>query len=187
MSGLRTLALAAAVALAGAAAPSAAAPASTIFDLSDEVGRVATPLTLTATDGAPLPVDGGGKPAYVFLFASWCEPCQESLPFIRAAYAKYGDRVRFVGVDVLDDATAARSYVARAALPFPVAIFPIAQLDATIAPDVQLRSGTKYRIPADFLIDARGVVRYAWHGLSMDDKGDPVDVLPAYLAKLGIE
>ena len=33
---------------------------------------------------------------------------------------------------------------------------------------------------------ADGVVRYAWHGLSVDDGGDPVDVLPSYLAKLGI-
>ncbi|HZO93988.1 MAG TPA: TlpA disulfide reductase family protein [Candidatus Baltobacteraceae bacterium] len=165
----------------------AAHPAPTVFDLSDEVGKIATPLTLTASTGAPLPVDGGGKPAYVFLFASWCEPCQESLPFVRAAYAKYGDRVRFVGVDVLEDASKAKAYVANADLPFPVAIFPIAQLDATVAPDVQLRSGTKYRIPADFLIDANGVVRYAWHGLAVDDKGDPVDVLPGYLAKLGIE
>ncbi len=182
MSRLRSLALVAALVLTGAAAPPP-----TVFDLSDEVGHIAVPLTLTATDGAPLPVDGGGKPAYVFLFASWCEPCQESLPFVRAAYAKYGERVRFVGVDVLEDAPAARTFIANAALPFPVAIYPISQLDATIAPDVQLRSGTKYRIPADFLIDANGVVRFAWHGLNVDDKGDPVDLLPEYLAKLGIE
>jgi thiol-disulfide isomerase/thioredoxin len=173
--------------IAALALVAAAHPAPTIFDLSDEVGKVATPLTLTATDGEPLPLDGGGKPAYVFLFASWCEPCRESLPFVRAAYAKYGDRIRFVGVDVLEDVPAARASVAAADLPFPVAIYPIGQLDATIAPDVQLRSGMKYRIPADFLIDTKGVVRYAWHGLSVDDKGDPVDVLPGYLAKLGIE
>jgi len=30
-------------------------------------------------------------------------------------------------------------------------------------------------------------VRYAWHGLSVDYSGGPVDVLPSYLAKLGIE
>ncbi len=130
MSRLRSFALVAALALGGASAPSPA----TVFDLSDEVGRVAVPLTLTATDGEPLPVDGGGKPAYVFLFASWCEPCQQSLPFVRAAYAKYGDRVRFVGVDVLEDVRAARTFIANAALPFPVAIYPISQLDATIAP-----------------------------------------------------
>ncbi|MDB5072522.1 MAG: TlpA family protein disulfide reductase [Candidatus Eremiobacteraeota bacterium] len=185
MSGLRALALAvvASVALTGAARRPA-----TIFDLSDAVGKRVPALTLTASDGSAFALGAAnGKPTYVFLFAGWCAPCQEALPFVRSAYAKYGDRVRFVGVDVLEDATAARTAIANAALPFPVAIYPIEQLDAIVAPDVQLRAGTKYRIPADFLLDANGVVRYAWHGLSVDYGGDPVDVLPGYLAKLGIE
>jgi hypothetical protein len=109
------------------------------------------------------------------------------MPFVRSAYAKYGDRVRFVGVDVLEEADAARAAVAAAGLPFPVAIYPIDQLDSIVAPDVQLRAGTKYRIPADFLLDSDGVVRYVWHGLTLDAAGEPVDVLPSYLAKLGIE
>ena len=60
----------------------------------------------------------------------WCGPCQEALPFVRSAFAKYGERVRFVGVDVLEDDGAARATISRAALPFPVAIYPIDQLDA---------------------------------------------------------
>jgi thiol-disulfide isomerase/thioredoxin len=159
----------------------------TVFDLSDAVGKHAPRLTLAGADGAPLELVPRGKPTYVFLFAGWCTPCQDALPFVRGAYAKYGDRVRFVGVAVLEDADAARSAVTRAALPFPVAIYPIEALDAVIAPDVQLHAGTKYRIPADFLLDANGVVRYAWHGLNVDAVGAPVDVLPSYLAKLGIE
>ena len=185
MFALRALAL---VLAASAALTGAARRPATVFDLSDAVGKPAPAVTLTASDGSALALDSlRGKPAYVFLFAGWCAPCQDALPFVRSAYAKYGDRVRFVGVDVLEDAGAARAAVAKADLPFPVAIYPIDQLDAVIAPDVQLKSGTKYRIPADFLLDANGVVRYAWHGLSVDDGGDPVDVLPSYLAKLGIE
>jgi thiol-disulfide isomerase/thioredoxin len=185
MLGRRTLALAviASLALTGAARRPA-----TVFDLSDRVGKPAPAIVLTSSDGSALAFGAlRGKPTYVFLFAGWCGPCREALPFVRGAYAKYGDRVRFVGVDVLEDAAAARSAVTSAALPFPVAIYPVDELDAIISPDLQLRAGTKYRIPADFLIDARGVVRYAWHGLSVNDSGDPVDVLPSYLAKLGIE
>jgi hypothetical protein len=37
------------------------------------------------------------------------------------------------------------------------------------------------------LLDGNGVVRYAWHGLALSVDGDPVDLLPSYLAKLGIE
>jgi thiol-disulfide isomerase/thioredoxin len=162
-------------------------PPATVFDLSDAVGKPVPEVTLTASDGAPLALDPqDGRPTYVFLFASWCAPCQQELPFVRNAYAKYGGRVRFVGVDVLEEADAARAAVTAAALPFPVAIYPIDALDAVIAPDAQLAAGMKYRIPADFLIGGDGVVRYAWHGLQVDDSGTPVDVLPSYLAKLGL-
>ncbi|HZW54546.1 MAG TPA: TlpA disulfide reductase family protein [Candidatus Elarobacter sp.] len=185
MSGLRALAL---VLLASAALTGAARRPATVFDLSDAVGKPAPAVTLTAGDGSALTFEMlRGKPAYVFLFAGWCGPCQEAMPFVRSAFAKYGDRVRFVGVDVLEDADAARAAVAKADLPFPVAIYPIDQLDAVIAPEAQARAGMKYRIPADFLLDANGVVRYAWRGLSLTRDGDPVDVLPSYLAKLGVE
>ena len=185
MFGLRTLAL---VAIASLALTGAARRPATVFDLSDRVGKTAPPVVLTSSDGSALAFDAlRGKPTYVFLFAGWCTPCRDALPFVRGAYAKFGDRVRFVGVDVLEDDAAARTAVKNAALPFPVAIFPVDQLDAVISPELQLRAGTKYRIPADFLLDANGVVRYAWHGLSVNDGGDPVDVLPSYLAKLGIE
>lgn len=177
------LALLASLALLGASHREA-----TVFDLSDSVGKPVPQVALTATNGTPLLLGTpSGKPTYVFLFASWCGPCQEELPFVRNAYAKFGDRVRFVGVDVLEDAAAARTAVASANLPFPVAIFPIDALDAIIAPNAQLAAGMKYRIPADFLIDGDGVVRFAWHGLQVDDAGAPVDVLPSYLAKLGVQ
>jgi hypothetical protein len=88
---------------------------------------------------------------------------------------------------VLEDTPAATGSVARAAFPFRVAIFPIAQLDAQISPAAQLAAGAKYKIPADFLIDANGVVRYAWHGLAIDRSGAAIDLLPSYLAKLGVE
>jgi len=163
-------------------------PAPTVFDLSDALGRPAPALTLPQPDGSPLVIDGvRGKPTYVFLFASWCEPCQEALPFVRDDYAKYGNRITFVGVDVLEDAATAQASIARAAFPFPVALFPIERLDALISPEAQLAAGAKYKIPADFLLDAHGVVRFAWHGLAVDRGGEAFDVLPNYLAKLGVE
>lgn len=183
MSALRFLVLAASLALIGASRPPA-----TIFDLSDAIGKRTPAVTLPASDGTPLAFDAlRGKPTYVFLFATWCGPCKLAFPFVREDFAKYGDRVRFVGVDVLDSEEAARAGIASAAFPFSVAIYPIDQLDAQIAPEAQLRAGMKYKIPSDFLLDANGVVRFAWHGLAVNDGGDPIDVLPSYLAKLGIE
>lgn len=182
------LASAALLAAAHGAAPAAAQGSSTVFDLGDRLGKSVPAVTLTESNGDPLALDGlRDRPTYLFLFASWCGPCRMAVPFIKAAYAKYGDRVRFVGVDVLEDAAAAKAAVSAEAFPFPVAIFPIEALDAAVQPDAQLRAGMKYRIPADYLIDANGVVRYAWHGLQVDGAGAPVDVLPSYFAKLGLQ
>lgn len=184
-SALRTLALAVLVA---AALTGAARRPVTIFDLNDAVGRHVPAVTLAGSDGTPIQLDAlRGKPTYVFLFAGWCTPCQDAMPFVRRAFAKYGDRVRFIGVDVLENADSAHAAVAAAALPFPVAIYPIDKLDAVIAPVAQLQAGAKYRIPTDFLIDGDGVVRFAWHGLAVNEHDDPVDVLPSYLAKIGIQ
>ncbi len=181
---LRTLALGAAVAV---ALTGAGRRPLTIFDLSDAIGKHVPAITLQGSDGVAIPLDAlGGKPTYVFLFAGWCTPCQEEMPFVRRAFETYGDRVQFVGVDVLEHTAAARAAIAAAALPFPVAIYPIDKLDAVIAPIAQLQAGAKYRIPSDFLIDAHGIVRYAWHGLAVDDNDNPVDELPSYLAKIGI-
>ncbi|HTW84254.1 MAG TPA: TlpA disulfide reductase family protein [Candidatus Sulfotelmatobacter sp.] len=161
---------------------------STIFDLADAVGKPAPAITLLVDGGQPLSLASlRGEPTYVFLFASWCGPCQLAMPFVRADYARFGERVRFLGVDVLDEPGAARAAIAKDALPFPVAIYPIDELDATIAPVMQLQAGMKYEIPTDFLLDASGVVRYVWHGLAVGTDGSPQDVLPSYLAKLGIE
>jgi len=182
---LRTLALGAALA---AAVTGAGRRPVTIFDLSDAIGKHVPAITLAGSDGVAIPLDAmRGKPTYVFLFAGWCTPCQEEMPFVRRAYERYGDRVQFVGVDVLEDTAAARAAIASAALPFPVAIYPIDQLDSVIAPTAQLQAGAKYRIPSDFLIDGDGIVRFAWHGLAIDDHDNPVDVLPGYLAKLGVQ
>jgi peroxiredoxin len=42
-----------------------------------------------------------GKPLIINFWYSTCAPCKKELPAFAAAHAKYGDQVRFVGVDTL--------------------------------------------------------------------------------------
>ncbi|HEY4441266.1 MAG TPA: TlpA disulfide reductase family protein [Candidatus Elarobacter sp.] len=183
MSLLRPAVLCAALALLGARHH----PPPTIFDLGDAVGARPPELTLTATDGTPIAFRAlAGKPTFVFLFAQWCHPCKLAEPLVLRDYARYGDRVRFIGVDVLDDAKKARDAVAAAKYPFPVIVFGEAELDKIISEDERAGRGHKYEVPTDYLLDAEGRVRTISHGLAVNEHGDPVDVLPSDLEKLGI-
>jgi thiol-disulfide isomerase/thioredoxin len=157
--------------------------APTVYDL-DRVGKPLPPVTVTLLDGTPFPLAGlRGRPAYVFLFASWCEPCVAALPAIKAAFRTYGERVRFLGIDVLEDRSAALALSQREALPFPVAFVDTATIDAVVSLEAREDGGPKYRLPADFVVDATGIVRGAWHGQPLDRDHRPVDLLPQRLER----
>jgi len=95
------LALAAATLLAAAACSSGSVAIESVPILP-----AATPATfralLTASD----------RPVVVNVWASWCGPCRSEAPLLRQAAAEWGDRVRFVGVDVRDTQDAARAFIA---------------------------------------------------------------------------
>lgn len=42
------------------------------------------------------------RPVLVTVWASWCGPCRSEAPLLRQAHEVYGDRIRFVGIDVKD-------------------------------------------------------------------------------------
>ena len=52
------------------------------------------------------------QPVVLNVWASWCAPCRSEAPLLREAHARWGDRVRFVGIDVRDDQDGARGFIA---------------------------------------------------------------------------
>jgi cytochrome c biogenesis protein CcmG/thiol:disulfide interchange protein DsbE len=60
-----------------------------------------------------------GRPAVVNFWASWCEPCREEAPAFAAAARRYGDRVAFLGINLLDGRERALEYVEEYGIPYP--------------------------------------------------------------------
>jgi thiol-disulfide isomerase/thioredoxin len=113
--------LAVAVAVLGLLAVTPAAAPDTLTRLSTLAGKPATALSFTPIGGVPGPLVTAGKPTVVIAFASWCFACIDEMPRNLTDYAKYKDRVNFVGIDYMDGETAGNATIAKFAIPFPVA------------------------------------------------------------------
>ncbi|SFE08051.1 TlpA family protein disulfide reductase [Blastococcus tunisiensis] len=62
-----------------------------------------------------------GTPTVLNLWASWCAPCREELPFVDQLATAAGDRLRVIGVASQDGIPQASSFAADAGLGFPSA------------------------------------------------------------------
>ena len=63
-------------------------------------GRAVPRVDLQTVNGDPYSTaDLGGRPLVINMWFSTCPPCNRELPAFAAAQAKFGDKVRFVGVD----------------------------------------------------------------------------------------
>jgi thiol-disulfide isomerase/thioredoxin len=65
-----------------------------------------------------------GTPVVVNFWASWCPPCREETPDLVAAHERWGDRVRFIGVDLSDDRDGATSFIGEYGVPYPSVFDP---------------------------------------------------------------
>jgi len=122
-------------------------------------------LSKTTPDFARAALDGSrvetaslrGRVMLIDFFAEHCVPCVKSLPAIEALH-RAEPHLAVVGVSEDDDAEGARRMVARHGLTFPVVHDPEHALAG------------RYRVvelPATFVVDARGVVR--WRGAVEDE------------------
>jgi thiol-disulfide isomerase/thioredoxin len=65
-----------------------------------------------------------GTPVVVNVWAAWCGPCKAEAPLLRAASQTFGDRVQFLGVDILDSLDGARGFIADHGLTYPSVFDP---------------------------------------------------------------
>jgi thiol-disulfide isomerase/thioredoxin len=123
------------------------------------------PLSISGTtlDGAPLSLaDLRGKVVVVNDWASWCGPCRDETPsIVHLADDVNPADVAVVGINVSDDATAARAFVTEFSMPYPSIVdadgsllqtipgVPPSALPSTVVLDRQGRVAARYIGPVD--------------------------------------
>jgi len=134
------------------------------------VGKPAPSMTIASLSGPSLSLSSlKDMPLVVNFWASWCVPCRQEAPVLNAAARQYSGRVQFVGVDIQDSDSAARSYPAEVQSPYPVG--------PTTSGDYR-----EWRVaapPEPFFVNRQGVIISKIVG--------PVDAarLEVYLSQLG--
>ncbi|MEX2203768.1 MAG: TlpA disulfide reductase family protein [Actinomycetota bacterium] len=69
-----------------------------------------------------------GTPVLVNFWGSWCEPCRDEAPDLARAHETYGDRVQFIGVDILDARESARGFMREFGWTYPSLFDPPASI-----------------------------------------------------------
>ena len=72
----------------------------------------AEPLPLLTVQEFEALIEASTQPLVVNVWASWCVPCRSEAPILRAAHETFGDRIRFVGIDVRDSQGDALAFMA---------------------------------------------------------------------------
>lgn len=110
-----------------------------------------------------------GTPLVVNIWASWCGPCRIEAPDLARASARYGDRIQFLGVDILDSRGAARDFMREFGWTYPSVFDP--------SGEIRDRLGI-FGQPATLFYDATGELVQKWVGpIPADELGRGIEVL----------
>jgi len=101
-----------------------------------------------------------GTPVLVNVWASWCGPCEKEAPHLAAAHAEYGDRVQFLGVDILDERESARRFMREYGWTYP----SVYDLPGAIRDGLGLLGQ-----PVTLFYDASGELVATWTGALSED------------------
>ncbi len=121
------------------------------------IGKKAPDFTLNLFDGTDLTLSElRGNTVLVNFWASWCMPCRQEARALENSWQRYkDDDVIFIGVNVWDDSSNARSYMNKFGGAYPHGIDP--------EEEIQVDYGVG-GVPETYFIDSSGYVRNKFTG-----------------------
>lgn len=116
----------------------------------------------------------GGKQDKVYLidfWATWCGPCLAAIPYMQELHDKYKDRGLVVVGVALDSGTPeeVRAFVEQRKMTYPIVVPSNQQ-------DVMRRARVK-AFPTMYIVDKKGIIRYAEEGFAPEAMEDILRVL----------
>ncbi|SEU38481.1 TlpA family protein disulfide reductase [Stigmatella erecta] len=100
-----------------------------------------------------------GSVVLLDVWATWCEPCRDSLPLYEQLAKEYGPRgLKVYALNVDEDERAIPAFVAATKVALPILV------DANAA--VAEKTLKVRMMPSTFLVDRRGVVRFVHEGFT---------------------
>jgi cytochrome c biogenesis protein CcmG, thiol:disulfide interchange protein DsbE len=110
-------------------------------------------------DGPQVHLAGlAGTPLVVNIWGSWCPPCQAEMRYLSSAYDADRGKVRFLGVDTVDDVNSALDF--DAAVTPPVRFPSVVDENRKVLIDTHLPPSP----PITLLISAAGKIVHTEHG-----------------------
>lgn len=83
-----------------------------------EAPAVGSPLDETTPNEVIAILEHSTQPIVINVWASWCIPCRSEAPLIERAHHKFGDDIRFIGINVADTQDGARQFITEFGLSF---------------------------------------------------------------------
>jgi thiol-disulfide isomerase/thioredoxin len=136
---------------------------------STEGGQAPEPLVLADLAGRDVDLTSfRGEVVLVNFWATWCEPCREEMPSLQRLQQKLGGRgFRVLAVNVGEGVPRIRQFLERT----PVSLSIVRDADSDVMKAWRVRM-----LPASFLVDRRGMLRYQIVGEA--DYDDPAQQAP---------
>lgn len=120
-----------------------------------QVGYLAPDFVLPSLDGNMVRLSDfrGKKAVFINFWATWCPPCRLEMPTMEKAYQEYkgqGLEILAVSIDV-GPKSVVREFMQEYGLTFPVLMDPESEV---------MYLYRIFSIPASFLIDKKGIIRF---------------------------